>query len=177
MEKILKIPEGVEMRQEGNNIAVKGPKGELKRTFRHPDVGLKISGREIKISTESKRRKVLAIVGTWVAHLGNMLAGVQKGYEAKLKMVYSHFPTKLGMEGRKFVVSNFLGEKKPRSVEISEDVKIDIKKDDVTVSGTDKEQVGQAALKIEQITKITKYDRRVFQDGCYLVKKAAPIGG
>jgi large subunit ribosomal protein L6 len=170
----VKIPDGIEVGQDGNTVAVKGQKGELKREFRHFSVKLEKAGSEIKITSDGRGRKECAVIGTWEAHLKNMFTGVQKGYEAKMKMVYSHFPPKMSVDGKKFVVSNFLGEKRARAVEIEGNVKIDVKKDEITITGANKEEVGQAAASIEQMTKITRYDRRVFQDGCYLTQPARP---
>lgn len=173
--KVVEIPEGIEVKQERNELVVKGKKGGLSRVFNHPLVRLYIKGNKIIVSTEEKNRKILAVLGTWTAHINNMFIGVEKGFEAKLKMVYTHFPVKMSVEGNEFIVSNFMGEKKPRKTKLPEDVEVKIQKDDVTITGINKETVGLAAAKIEQLTVVRGYDRRVFQDGCYLVEKAHPI--
>ena len=69
------------------------------------------------------------------------------------------------------MISNFLGERKPRSAKIMGDSKVEIKGDTVVVSGIDKELVGQTMANIEQATKVRGFDIRVFQDGIYLVDK------
>jgi len=70
-----------------------------------------------------------------------------------------------------FVIENFLGERNPRKASIVEGVKVTAKGDDVTVSGIDKEKVGQTVANIERATKVKKRDIRVFQDGVYLISK------
>ena len=84
-----------------------------------------------------------------------------------------HFPVKMSLSDNTFVISNFLGEKSPRHAKILGDVKVSIdgKDNTVTVSGIDKEEVGQTAANIEQATKIKGYDPKVFQDGIYIVNK------
>ena len=75
------------------------------------------------------------------------------------------------IQGDKFVIDNFLGEKYPRKAKILKNVTVEVKGQDVTLKGIDKELVSQTAANIEQITKITKRDLRVFQDGIYITEK------
>lgn len=174
MEKIVEIPEGVEARLENGELIVSGPKGELRREFRSPFVEMKIADGKISISSDD-RRKNKALVGTWASHARNMITGVTKGYEARLKIVYSHFPIKFSVQGDKAVIQNFLGERNERTVRIKGNVKVELKKDEVVITGISKEEVGQAAADIENSARVTKFDRRVFQDGLHLIQKATPV--
>jgi len=81
------------------------------------------------------------------------------------------FPIKTSVEGNEFVIQNFLGERSPRKAKILENVKVETMGDNVTVSGIDKEKVGQTAANIERATKVKHRDIRVFQDGVYLISK------
>jgi large subunit ribosomal protein L6 len=79
----------------------------------------------------------------------------------------------LAVKGNNLVVNNYFGERVPRSADILPGVDVKVsKKVEVTVSGIDKEAVGQTAANIERCTTIKKRDRRVFQDGIYLLEKA-----
>ena len=100
-----------------------------------------------------------------------MIKGVTEGFEYKMKTVFAHFPIKTSVEGNKFVIQNFLGERSPRTAKILEGVTVEAKGENVTVSGTDKEKVGQTAANIERATKVKKRDIRVFQDGVYVTSK------
>ena len=121
------------------------------------------------------RRKHKAIAGTWHAHLKNMVRGIDTGFEYKLKAVYSHFPMTLKVEGNTMTITNLFGEKVPRKAALPwtpSEVQVKIEnKTDVTVTGSDREKVGQTAANIERACKIKKRDRRVFQDGIYIVSK------
>ena len=170
-EKIVEIPEGINAGMDGNKLVVSGPKGQLERIFKHHIVKMGVKDNQIRISSGEDRRKSKALVGTWTALARNMVSGVNHEWEARLKSVYSHFPMKLGVEGEKFVIQNFLGEKSPRSAKIIEGTNVKIEKDEIIITGTDREKVGQTAANIEIAAKVVGYDRRVFQDGCYLVQK------
>ncbi|MBI4182131.1 MAG: 50S ribosomal protein L6 [Candidatus Aenigmarchaeota archaeon] len=173
MEKIVQIPDKVTVTQQGAVLVVKGPKGELRRELRHPQVQIQVEGSQVKVSCSSSRRKMLAMTGTFAAHVRNMTLGVTKGYQARMKVVYSHFPIKVKVEGQKVAVQNFLGERDSRTVDVGQQVKVQATKDEVIITGTDKEAVGQAAGMIERITKVTGFDRRVFQDGIHLTHQAS----
>lgn len=178
LQKEVAIPDGVEVRQEGPEIAVKGPKGELRRRFSHSSIAVAIGDRQVVFTVTAKRedRRLRALIGTWKAHTRNMIIGVTQGWEARMKTVYSHFPVRVGVEGRTVVIHNFIGEKRPRLSKFIGNVTVDVKKDDIIVTGISKEEVGQTAANIELATKVTGRDKRIFQDGCYITQKPAPIG-
>ena len=167
----VKVPESVTVRIEGNLVKVQGPKGLLIREMYYPNVALSIRDREFTIATESERKKILAICGTFAAHLQNMIRGVTEGYQYRMKVVYSHFPIQLKLAGDRVEVDNFLGEKRPRFARVEKDVKVAIGSDEVTITGIDKESVGKTAANIEHATRIRERDPRVFQDGVYVVER------
>jgi large subunit ribosomal protein L6 len=89
-----------------------------------------------------------------------------------MKIVYAHFPMTVKVQGKTVTIDNFLGERSPRVAKIiGDDVKVQVKGDDVTITGINKEHVGQTMANIEQATKIKRRDPRIFQDGIYLVDK------
>ena len=104
-----------------------------------------------------------------------MITGVTQGWEARLKIVYSHFPMKLTVEGDRLRIGNFLGERRDRTARLRGEVKVELKKDVVVVTGSDREEVGQAAATIELTAKVKGHDRRVFQDGIHLIQKTRPM--
>ena len=130
-------------------------------------------GGALIVRVDVPRRKERALAGTWKAHLNNMVKGVTDGFTYKLKALYSHFPMTLAVQGNKLIVNNYFGERVPRSAVILDGVEVKIQnKTEVVVSGIDKEAVGQTAANIERSTTVKKRDRRVFQDGIYLIEKA-----
>ncbi len=159
------IPQGVTVAVDNIKVSISGPLGQLQRELWYPGINIRKSDSEIIVETKEQRREQLAMLGTFESHLKNMITGVTKGYEYKMKVVYSHFPIQLKTEGNQLSIGNFLGEKKARKVNIMGNTKVTIKGDQVIISGANKEDVGQTAANIQQATKIKRFDPRVFQDG------------
>jgi large subunit ribosomal protein L6 len=168
----IKIPDGVQITIDGKTIQVKGQKGALAKVLSHPKIQVSVSGNVVQIiCAQSPRRREKALIGTFKAHIRNMIKGVSQGYECKMKTVFSHFPIKTSVEGNQLLIQNFLGERFARRAEILENVKVDIKGESITLTSIDKEKVGQTAANIERATKVKNRDIRVFQDGIYIVKR------
>ncbi len=171
---VIEIPDGVSATLADNgDVSITGPKGSLNRNFRSSRVDLLEDGGGLIVRVDVPRRKEKALAGTWNAHLNNMITGVVDGFSYSLKAFYSHFPMTLAVKGNEFVVNNYFGEKVPRRANILPGVDVKVSnKVEVTVSGSDKEAVGQTAANIERCATVKNRDRRVFQDGIYLLEKA-----
>ncbi|MGY8728877.1 MAG: 50S ribosomal protein L6 [Candidatus Poseidoniales archaeon] len=174
IEHIVTIPEGVSASiSEDGVVHIQGPKGSLSREFISTFIDLsQKDSKDLVICVDMPRRKQRALAGTWNAHLKNMVKGVTDGFTYNLKAFYSHFPMTLAVKGNIFVVNNYFGERVPRNADILSGVVVKVSnKVEVVVSGIDKELVGQTAANIEKCATIKNRDRRVFQDGIYLVNK------
>jgi large subunit ribosomal protein L6 len=106
-----------------------------------------------------------------IAHMKKMFLGLENDYVYHLESCNVHFPMTLKVEGNKLVINNFLGEKTPRFARILPGVKVDVKGAKITVSSPDKDAAGHTASNFEKATKIKLRDRRVFQDGIFLVDR------
>jgi large subunit ribosomal protein L6 len=173
IEHFVTIPEGVTATvSEDGVVTIQGPKGSLSREFTSTFIELLQDGSGLTVRVDMPRRKQRALAGTWNAHLNNMIKGVTDGFTYNLKAFYSHFPMTMSVKGNKFVVNNYFGERVPRTSDILSGVEVKVNnKVEVVVSGIDKELVGQTAANIEKSTTIKNRDRRVFQDGIYLINK------
>lgn len=171
LKKVLDIPESVNVAIEGNNVNVTGPNGTNVKKIWYPGVIVSKTDSQVIVDSSSPRKKQQAMVGTIASHINNMIVGVTEGYTYKMRVVFSHFPIQLKVEGNNLNIGNFLGEKKPRKARIIGDTTVVAKADEVVVSGINKEEVGQTAANIQQATKIKRFDPRVFQDGIYVVEK------
>ena len=169
--KVVEVPEGVQVEVNGKVLKVKGPLGELVRDFSHAPVDIRLDGNKVVVEAYWPKKRERAMIGTVAAHIRNMITGVTKGFTYKLKIVFTHFPIQVSVEGDKVVIRNFLGERAPRIAKIMPGVKVEVEKEDVLVKGIDIEAVGQTAANIEMATKIKGKDIRVFLDGIYIYEK------
>ena len=168
----IKIPEGVSVSLSQDVFTARGPKGTVERKFWYPGIKIEVREEEILVDAESSRKEQKAMVGTFTSHIKNLVTGVSEGFEYKMTIVYAHFPMQVKVDGKTLIIGNFLGEKKPRVAKILGETKVKVTGNEVSISGINKEDVGQTAANIEQKTKIKRFDPRTFQDGIYIVQKA-----
>ena len=159
----VKIPEGVTVEVNNHEVTAKGPKGEVKKKF-SAVIDLEKGDNEITVKGSEKER---AYIGTVNALLENMFHGAKEGYMQSLKVLHAHFPVTLEVKGDRVLIKNFIGEKHPRKARIMGDAKVEVKGQNVTVSGPDKEAVGQTVANLKAALKIREKDPRIFQDGIY----------
>ena len=168
----IEIPEGVEANIDGNLIKVKGKEGNVERSFNIDNLVFENRDKKIVIGHRNSTKKEKKMTNTITAHIQNMFKGVQEKFDYKLKIASSHFPISVELKEGKATVKNFLGEKIPREVKILENVEVKIDKDIITIKSINKELVGQTAANFEKATRIKMKDRRVFQDGIFIINKA-----
>ena len=171
----IEIPDDVSAETDHLELTVEGPNGSVTRRLWYPDVEVTVEDGVVAIASENEDAKTNATVGTFESHVANMIHGVTEGWEYAMEVYYAHFPMQVNVEGDEVVIENFLGESAARRTPIRGDTDVQVDGETVTLTGSDKEAVGQTAADIEQLTKVTDKDTRVFQDGVYIVEK--PTGG
>ncbi len=167
----IELPDGISASLDGGFLTTKGKNGTMYRDFTHPKIRISLDSKVVHLKVELPRKKEKALIGTYNAHINNMIKGLTSGFEYHLKIVYSHFPMKVSVKGEQVIIENFEGEKSPRKARIMPGCKVNVKGDIVTVTGIDKEATGQTAANIERATHIKGFDIRVFQDGIYITDK------
>jgi len=140
------IPKDVEVKISDNIVMVKGPKGELQREIR-PEIGVEIKEGKILVSPKQETKKTKAFWGLTRALIANMIEGVLKGYEKKLEMEGIGYKAKL--EGEDLVLQ--VGFSHPVEIKQEENIKFSVEKNVITISGIDKELVGQIAARIRSV--------------------------
>jgi large subunit ribosomal protein L6 len=169
--RIIQIPDDVVVNIDGHKVTVRGSKATLTRDFSHAAVSLETDGKTVRVWAQWPRKKEASLIGTIESHIKNMITGVTKGYTYKLKIVFSHFPITVKIQGRSVMVENFTGERRPRKADILGDVKVKLETDDIIIQGTSLEDVSQTAANIEMMTRVTNKDPRVFLDGIYVFER------
>ncbi|MCJ7786907.1 50S ribosomal protein L6 [Patescibacteria group bacterium] len=154
------IPENVEVKIEGQKVIVKGPKGELSKEVR-PEIKVEIKGynppstlpvkgeapRKILVSPQRETKQTKAFWGLTRTLLANAIEGVTVGFEKKLQIEGLGF--KANLEEDNLVLK--VGFTNPIKLKTPEGMRFSIEKNIITVSGIDKELVGQVAAKIRKV--------------------------
>ena len=134
------IPEKTTVTLENNVITVKGPLGTLSRNIPKA-IDVKIEGSEIQVSLNTTDRNVKALLGTTASHLKNIIAGVNTLYVKKLLIEGVGY--KADAKGQTLTMA--LGFSHPVKLEAPEGIVLLTEKGSITISGINKETVGQFA--------------------------------
>jgi large subunit ribosomal protein L6 len=139
------VPKGVQVELRDNTVKVKGPKGELARAF-SPEIGIRMEDGQILLERSSDARTIRALHGTTRAVLSNMVTGVSQGFSKALQVEGVGYRAE--MKGKQLVMA--LGFSHPITVDPPAGISfaVDEKTRTVTVSGIDKELVGQVAANL-----------------------------
>ena len=170
------IPGDVQVEVNGLDLKISGDGKVNERIFKAKHVEIKKDDGTLTVFTKSPKKVDRADVGTVMGHIKNMVLGIENGVEYKMKIIYSHFPMNVKIEGDKISVENYLGEKNPRVLKIIENVQVKLNGQDITLTGHNKESVSLCAAQLEQLCRPRNKDKRVFQDGIYItVKNGKPV--
>jgi len=168
----IEIPENVEVSLEGRIFKAKGKAGEVVKDLISPIVSIKIDSAKITLAVKKASKNEKRLLKTAKKHMINTIAGVEEEFEYNLKICSGHFPMNVTKEGNKLTIKNFLGEKVPRHADLIEGAKVEVNGSDIIVKSCNIEIAGQTAANIERSTRIINRDRRRFQDGIFITKKA-----
>jgi len=168
----IEVPEGLSIKKEHEYLIIEGPKGQVKRKFDHPKFKIELKGDQLILKVKSASKKEKAVINSYKAHIKNAIQGTQEPFVYRLKICSGHFPMNVSLSGNMLIIKNFLGEKVPRKVKIKEKVTVRLEGNEIVVECTDKELCGQVAADIEQTTRRPGFDKRIFQDGIYIIEKA-----
>ena len=139
----INIPDGVEVKIDGDLIVVKGKKGELTQKL-NSEIKVEMKDKTITVQESQKTKTSSALWGTFRALIFNMIEGVSKGFQKKL--IIEGIGYKAALNGNKLVLS--LGFSHPVEIEAPKGIEFKVEKNTITISGTDKQVVGQIAANI-----------------------------
>ena len=148
----INIPDGVKVSQSGNVLTVVGPKGTLNKNFRD-DIVINITDKLVTLNIKRNDKFSKSLWGTYASHIKNMIQGVQALYVKKLILEGVGFKSEV--KGKEF---NFaLGFSHPVVVKIPEGITATAEKNNITISGIDKELVGSFTAAIRALKKPEPY--------------------
>jgi len=171
---IITLPEKTEIILSAGSVTIRGPLGELSRTV-HPIIEIKVEGRDITVHPKRMTLESRALWGTYTSHLKNMVAGVNKAFEKKLILEGIGFKSEVkpdpagGSEASKIVFA--LGFSHPVEVTIPKDLKVTAEKNIISISGSDKETVGQFAAQIRALKKPEPYKGKGMRYDTEIIKR------
>ncbi|MCA1032777.1 50S ribosomal protein L6 [Bacillus timonensis] len=145
--KLLEIPAGVTITNNNNTITVKGPKGELTRTF-HPDMTINVEENVLTVTRPTDNKEHRALHGTTRSILGNMVEGVAKGYERGLELIGVGYRAQ--KSGNKVILN--VGYSHPVEIVPENGIELEVPSNTkIIVKGIDKERVGALAANIRGV--------------------------
>ncbi len=150
--KAITIPAGTEVSVGSAEFSVKGKGGTLKRAL-HPAIELKVESGAVSVAPRGKTRLARALWGTYAAHVKNMIKGVNDPFVKKLQVEGIGYKAELAGKNLKFA----LGFSHPVLMAVPEGLSVAVEKNVISVSGADKEQVGQFAAEVRGLKKPEPY--------------------
>jgi large subunit ribosomal protein L6 len=149
----IEIPEGVTVIVDDSVVVVKGPKGELKRTFVDP-VSVHVKDNVVTVDVPNKEeKKERSLWGTFASHIKNMIQGVTVGFSKELEI--NGVGYRVAMQGKDLKIE--VGFSHPVVYEMPEQVSASVEKNVIKLESIDKEALGQSAAEIRSIRKPEPY--------------------
>lgn len=155
---IIEIPANTELTRAGATLTVKGPKGTISRDFMD-NVSITIADKEVTFAPVKNDVFSRALWGTYASHVKNMIEGVTNGYQKKLILEGVGFKSEVAGTTLKLA----LGFSHPVNVQIPEGLTVTAEKNLITVSGIDKDLVGQFTAKVRAMKKPEPYKGKGFR--------------
>lgn len=151
--KPIEIPQGVEIKIQDQEILVKGPKGELKENI-HPYVSIEQKDQQIIVNVQKPDNKQQrALWGLYGSLINNMITGVTEGFQKKLEVIGVGF--KVELKGDTLVLN--LGFSHPIEYKLPAGITAETEKNLISISGIDKQLVGEVAAQIRKLKKPEPY--------------------
>ena len=171
--KVIVLPAGVELTNNDNVVTVKGPKGELTRTF-SKDIEIRVEGTEVTLHRPNDSKEMKTIHGTTRALLNNMVTGVSEGFKKELEMRGVGYRAQL--QGSKLVLA--VGKSHPDEVEAPEGITFELPNPtNIVISGISKEVVGQTAAYVRSLRSPEPYKGKgIRYVGEYVRRKEGKTG-
>ena len=150
--KPIKIPTEVKIEIVADTLRAVGPKGTLSSKIR-PEISVSIRGADIYLTAKTLTKETKALLGTTRSLVSNIIQGVKEGYQKQLEI--RGIGWKALLEGNKLILN--VGFSHPVSIDQPEGIEFSVQRNIITVSGIDKQLVGETAAKIRAIRKPEPY--------------------
>jgi large subunit ribosomal protein L6 len=168
--KPIDLPKGVEVKQEGDAVLVKGPKGTM-RTSLIAGIGVSVEGNTVTFTRKDEERQTRAFHGLMRALVANNVRGVSEGFKRELDIIGVGYRAEV--KGREVVFA--LGYSHPIRFPIPEGIEITVdgKSGHVTITGADKQKVGQVAAEIRSLREPDPYKGKGIKYSDEIIRRKA----
>ena len=170
----VEIPSGVDVKIDGSNVKIKGPKGEMEFSF-SPDIAIELAEGVVNITRPSDARDMRSLHGTTRALIQNMVTGVTDGYMKELQLVGVGY--RANLQGSNLVIN--VGYSHSVEVEPPAGITFEVgeRNQQIFISGIDKQQVGQVAADIRKVRPPEPYKGKgIRYKDEYIRRKAGKAG-
>ncbi len=167
----IKLPSEVNAQLDKDILTLKGPKGDAKRDISDKKISIELKEDSIILKALKSNKVNKKLIKSYAAHIKNMIKGSFEGHKYTLKICSGHFPMNVSINKDQLSVKNFLGEKVPRTLKLKANAEVKVEGELIIVESSSKEIAGQVSSDIEQLTRRTRYDTRIFQDGIWITSK------
>ena len=169
----INVPAGVDIKIEGNQVEVKGPKGTLTREF-SPEISLELSDGTLHIKRPNDSPKVRSLHGLSRALLNNMVVGVTTGFEKKMDLVGVGY--RAAKQGNKLVLT--VGHSHPVEMDPGADLNVEVPAPNrIIISGIDKEKVGAFAANVREVRPPEPYKGKGIKYADEVIRRKAGKAG
>jgi large subunit ribosomal protein L6 len=167
------VPKGVTLQVQGNSVAVKGPRGELRRSL-HPDMQIALDKDQFTVARPSEEKRHKALHGLTRTLVQNMVDGVSKGFSKTLEIQGVGYKA----EAKPYGVNLIVGYSHPVKYEAPKGIKISVDNNTVVkIEGADKELVGQVAAELRLVRPPEPYKGKgIRYQGEHVRRKAGKTG-
>ena len=161
------LPSGVEATFTDGVLTVKGPKGTLTRAIRD-DVKVAVDGGVLTLTPANDSDKARALWGTYAAHVNNMVVGVTDGFTKVLEIEGVGYRAEV--KGNSILLN--VGFSHPVELDFPEGISATVEKNVITITGADKETVGQYAANVRKVRPPEPYKGKgLHYQGEYIIRK------
>jgi large subunit ribosomal protein L6 len=152
------VPAKTEVSVAGSTLTVKGPKATLVKEV-HPHISIVVEGSEVTVSPKNDTRLAKALWGTYASHLKNMMKGASEPYVKKL--ILEGIGYRMAVAGTELTLS--VGFSHQVKMQLPEGVSAVVEKNELTLTGSDKEVLGQFAANVRAVKKPEPYKGKGFR--------------
>jgi large subunit ribosomal protein L6 len=171
LQEYILIPENVKIELNGFTLIVSHNQKITKKEYNFSLVTPSFVENKIILTIPNTKRKIKALLYTYKSLIINQIKGVMEGFTYSFVIRAYHFPMNVTQDEEYLIIQNFNGKKNKILVKKGDAISITLYEKDFEVSSVSKEKIGEFYTRMQEKLKFKGFDKRIFQDGIYLISK------